>query len=104
MTEVAIGTYGFSTIWEEFTNNQSGWRNHRIVRIIKDATGSEVSRYSEVIAVAAGQTVKVHQNLNNNQSVIFRVFRRDYKVDGTYTETKILENTTDAPFSPTGPR
>lgn len=98
------GNYGFSTVYEDFTNQQSGPRNFRVVKVVVDRLGNEYSRTNEVIAVDAGQKVVIYQNANNYDTVTFKLFRRDYSVDGTYDEVKIWEKTYDAPFSPIGPR
>jgi hypothetical protein len=101
----ALGNYGFSTLYETFTNEEGSVRTYRVVKIIKDIkSGTEIDRVTELIAVKNGVTASIHQSANNGTTVTFRVFRRDFDTTGDYTETKVLEETHTTPLAPLGPR
>jgi hypothetical protein len=74
----------------------------KVIKLVK--TGEEVSRSTDLVAIGPGQTICICENANNGTLVVFRVFRRDYDTSGEYTETKVLEETYNAPLAPTGPR
>jgi hypothetical protein len=99
------GNWGFTTVYAAITNNKSGPRTFRVVKVVRSVKDdTELSRTNELIAVGQGETREVYENVNNGTTVLFRVFRRDYDTSGEYTETKVFEDTANPPLAPNGPR
>lgn len=103
--ETASGRYGFSTLSTSFTNTWDGSVNFRVVTFLNSIQGGDRYGYeSDVVAVNYGKTFCFWRNSHAGEIVTFRVFRQDYATDGTSTETKVLDESQEAPFSPLGPR
>ncbi len=104
MAEVYCGNYAFATAYAEFVNDYGSRRNYRIVKEVWDGE-TRLSREVETISLPDGASFKIHQNVTNvGNEVIFKAFRQDYATDGTYTETRVLNESITMPFCPLGPR